>query len=170
MLPWSKESRAAAKAKREAEDARFRANYEMRRAADLQATATRQATNTIAAQIASHPQNVTALNVTVRDGTVSTPAGTWPIHGTSAEVAAHSTRISGARVAALGLVGGAILKEHSALLVIVGPDGEIYERTLDRAADIRAAQMLVAHITALAAARRPAEARSKELEPRSADP
>lgn len=153
MVPWSKERRAAAKAEREAEDARFRADYERRRAAELQARANRQATNTIADQISRHPRDVTALNVTVRDGTVITPAGTWPLHGARAEVAAHSTRISGARVATLGLVGGAILKEHSALLIITGPDGELYERTLDRAADVRAAQMLAAHISALAAQR-----------------
>lgn len=43
-----------------------------------------------------------------------------------------------------------LAKQHSALLIIGGPDGELHERPLDRAADVRAAQMLAAHINALA--------------------
>jgi hypothetical protein len=153
MSPWSKQSRAAAKAQRQAEDAQFKAEHEAREAAFAHARADREATSTIATQIARHPNDVTALNVTVRKGTITTPAGAWPLQGTKAEVAAHTTRISGARVAALGLVGGAILKEHSALLVISSPDGDLYERALDKAADIRAAQMLAAHINAAAGPR-----------------
>lgn len=143
VLTWIKEKHTATKAEREAAKARNEAQWKAQQAALTAAAAAREATRTIAAQIRAHPLDVTALDVRVDRYEIVTPSGRWRLLGTSAIVTARSSRT-------VRTFGG-YHTQQSALLVITGPDGELHERPLENRDDVRAGELLTAHVKARAA-------------------
>jgi hypothetical protein len=143
---WTAKIRASMRARREAAEAKAvaeEARYRQQSEAAQRAAAAEWATRTIADQIRRHPDDVTALDVTVRSGKVITQDGTWLLRGSRATVTSHSLRQG------YGYYGR---YQQSGLLAITGPYGEVCEQVLSGQVEVHAARLLAAHVNARAAA------------------
>ena len=87
---------------------------------------------------------MTALGVRVDRYEIVTPSVRWRLLGTTAMVTARSSRT-------VRTFGG-YYTQQSALLVITGPGGELHECPLESRDDVRAGELLTAHVNARAAA------------------